>query len=189
MSHSAWALGMIRMLDEFGIARYGLLGVSGGGPSALALAAVDARRVAAVSLVCTLGPVTEPELARASGAFARWTLERARHHLNALDWLVLRPLAAIGHAIPSAALTFMGLYHSRAELLMLTPWDFALPDVLAPVKLWRGIDDGLLLPEHSRWLARRLPAAELVLVDGAGHFSLPIDHHGAILGDLAERCR
>jgi pimeloyl-ACP methyl ester carboxylesterase len=221
LSHAQWGRNAAQFLAHLGIERYGVLGVSGGGPNALALAAAEANRIAALTLVCALGPFTEPELAQSASAFARWMLGRARRHLNALDWMALRPLAAIGRALPLAAVAFMRLYNSPTDrptlsqpeikrllarnlvrafrqgsagvkrdlCLMLKPWDFPLADVTVGVKLWHGLDDALLLPDHSRWLARHLPHAELQLIEGEGHFSLPIGHADMILRELAERCR
>lgn len=48
--------------------------------------------------------------------------------------------------------------------------------------------DGLLSAAHSQWLAQHLPHADLELVEGEGHFSLPFDHAGPILGELAKLC-
>lgn len=74
-------------------------------------------------------------------------------------------------------------------LRMPQPWDFRLADVVAPVRIWHGTDDALLRLEHARWLAARLPDAELELLAGEGHISLPFGHAEAILGDLAARCQ
>jgi pimeloyl-ACP methyl ester carboxylesterase len=68
-------------------------------------------------------------------------------------------------------------------------WDFPLAEVTAVVKLMHGLDDHLLHPRHSQWLASHLPRAELTLVEHEGHFSLPIDHADTILEDLAKRCQ
>jgi pimeloyl-ACP methyl ester carboxylesterase len=221
MSHGAWADRTARFLGELGIGRYGVLGISGGAPSALALAATDKRHVVAIGLVCPLGPCVEPQLALSTGALVRWMLRMARRRMNALDWLALRPLAAAARGLPSVGLTVLrwsnaptdrrtlarpdvarilnsnlrrAFRQGRAGMvrdlqLMLRPWDFRLGDVAAPVKLWHGRDDALLLPAHARWLAGRLAHAELVLVEAEGHFSLPFGRIETILSDLAVRCQ
>lgn len=50
--------------DALGLARFGLIGISGGAPYAAALAAHFGERVAALALVSPLGPVAELEAAR-----------------------------------------------------------------------------------------------------------------------------
>jgi pimeloyl-ACP methyl ester carboxylesterase len=77
----------------------------------------------------------------------------------------------------------------RDLALMAREWDFALADIANGVKLWHGLEDSLLFPDHGRWLAHHLSHADLTLVEGEGHFSLPIVHAATILRDMAERCR
>lgn len=115
MSHAEWAQAVMQMLQRLGIERYAVLGISGGGPNALALAAVDAERVVALSLVCPLGPLALPELAPATHPFVRWLLRRARRTPRLLDGLLLRPVAALARAWPRFALACMRLYNGRAD--------------------------------------------------------------------------
>jgi pimeloyl-ACP methyl ester carboxylesterase len=219
MGYSAWGKATARFLAENGIAHYGLLAVSGGAPNALALASVDSQHVAALSLVCGLGPLTEPELAQSAGGLVRWMLRQAERNLDTLDRLALRPLSAFVRTLPFAAVMLMQLYNSRPDRrtlsrpdtrrmlarslqrachqgsagvkrdlrLMLKKWDFNPAEVSIPVKLWHGMDDRMLFPEHGRWLAHHLDCAELTLLEGEGHFSLPIGRVDMILKDLAGR--
>ena len=219
MGYTAWAQVVMQLLQRLGITRYAVLGISGGGPNALALVAADVERVVALSLVCPLGPTALPEFARASNPFVRWLMRRVQRMPRWIDWLLLRPIAAIGHTLPRFAVGCMRLYNSRADRqclsrpavvellsknmrqafkqgsaggardlrLMTIPWDFSLQRIALPVKLWHGTADELLSPEHSRWIAGQLAHAELQLVPGAGHFSLPFDHIEAIVDDLATR--
>lgn len=48
-------------------------------------------------------------------------------------------------------------------------WGFALENVRVPVKIWHGDADTLVPLEHSRYLAARLPEAELTVLAGSGH--------------------
>jgi pimeloyl-ACP methyl ester carboxylesterase len=220
MGYAAWAQVVMQLLRHLGIERYAVLGISGGGPNALALAAADGERVVALSVVCPLGPTARPELAHAVHPFVQWLLQRALRTPHALDRLLLSPAAALGHALPRMAVASMRLYNGRAdrpclshpavaELLMknmqrafqqgsagvardlrmmISPWDFSLERIVLPVKLWHGTADELLLPEHSRWIASHLAHAEVQLVPGAGHFSLPFEHIETIIKNLAEHC-
>lgn len=49
-------------------------------------------------------------------------------------------------------------------------WEFRPEDISAPVLLWHGEDDVFAPAAHTRWLAERIPRAELVVERGAAHF-------------------
>ncbi|GAA1371703.1 alpha/beta fold hydrolase [Streptomyces beijiangensis] len=49
-------------------------------------------------------------------------------------------------------------------------WEFRPQDISAPVLLWHGEDDVFAPVAHTRWLAERIPRAELVVERGAAHF-------------------
>lgn len=65
-----------------------------------------------------------------------------------------------------------------------TPWGFALEEVRVPVRLWHGKKDRTFAFRLAKDVAARLPNCEFHLVDGAGHYSLPIRHTREILADL-----
>ena len=64
------------------------------------------------------------------------------------------------------------------------PWGFRLENVRAPVAVWHGTKDRTFSFKLAEDVATRLPNSELRLVDGAGHYSLPIRHMAEILADL-----
>jgi pimeloyl-ACP methyl ester carboxylesterase len=53
--------------------------------------------------------------------------------------------------------------------LQVTPPDVELTDVVCPVRLWYGSLDRSAPPSFGHWFAAHLPAAELTVIDGAGH--------------------
>jgi pimeloyl-ACP methyl ester carboxylesterase len=57
--------------------------------------------------------------------------------------------------------------------LMVSPLEFDLASVKVPVRLWYGSDDAVFGPACGRWLAARLPHAQLEIVDGTSHL-LPL---------------
>ena len=65
------------------------------------------------------------------------------------------------------------------------PWGFSLEEVRLPVRLWHGKKDRTFSFRLAEQVAARLPNCELHLVEGAGHYSLPIRHTEEILRDLA----
>jgi len=64
------------------------------------------------------------------------------------------------------------------------PWGFSLEEVRVPVRLWHGKKDRTFSFRLAEQVATRLPNCEFHLVDGAGHYSLPIRHTQEILADL-----
>jgi pimeloyl-ACP methyl ester carboxylesterase len=63
-------------------------------------------------------------------------------------------------------------------------WGFRLENVNVPVRLWHGTKDRAFSFRLAEQVAARLPNCQLRIVDGAGHFSLPIRFMREILADL-----
>ncbi|MEJ2223300.1 MAG: alpha/beta hydrolase [Desulfobacterales bacterium] len=59
-----WADDVAELADSLGIARFSILGVSGGGPYAAACACKMPDRLDAVGIICGMGPVDVPDLIR-----------------------------------------------------------------------------------------------------------------------------
>jgi pimeloyl-ACP methyl ester carboxylesterase len=83
------------------------------------------------------------------------------------------------HAWRSSALGVM----TDAEIYA-TPWGFPLEDVRVPVALWHGSKDRTFAPRLAMEVAGRLPNCEFHLIEGAGHYSLPIRYMYQILANL-----
>lgn len=64
------------------------------------------------------------------------------------------------------------------------PWCFPLEEIEVPVRLWHGKKDRSFHWQLARSLGERLPNCVEHLVEGEGHYSLPIRHMGEILADL-----
>ena len=62
-------------------------------------------------------------------------------------------------------------------------WGFDPAEIRVPVRLWHGDHDGVVPLAHSRWLAERIPDAELNVIAGAGHLMF------GRLGAVAARLR
>jgi pimeloyl-ACP methyl ester carboxylesterase len=67
-----------------------------------------------------------------------------------------------------------------------TPWGFPLEEVRVPVSLWHGTKDRTFAPWLAQHVAARLPNCEFHLIEGAGHYSLPIRNIHEILADLVK---
>jgi pimeloyl-ACP methyl ester carboxylesterase len=65
-----------------------------------------------------------------------------------------------------------------------TPWGFPLEEIRVPIALWHGTKDRTFAPRLAENVAARLPDCQFHLVEGAGHYSLPIRYIREILADL-----
>lgn len=76
---SAWGADVLRLADELALERFAVIGVSGGGPYALACAARMPERVRRVALVGGLGPATRRDLVADMVATHRLALAAGSH--------------------------------------------------------------------------------------------------------------
>ena len=85
------------MLDALGVAEFRVLGVSGGGPYALAAAWGLPGRVPAIAAVCSAPQLAESENAPHLNPIYQWLLRTQRHRPEVLRWLfrAARPLACV----------------------------------------------------------------------------------------------
>ncbi len=65
-----------------------------------------------------------------------------------------------------------------------TPWGFPLEEVCVSVALWHGTKDRTFAHHLAQEVAARLPNCKFHLIEGAGHYSLPIRYIRDILQDL-----
>ncbi|MEV6365373.1 alpha/beta hydrolase [Micromonospora musae] len=189
--------------DAFGIDRFALVGRSGGGPHALACAALLPDRVTRAAVLVGLAPAGAPDL----DWYAGMTSENVdEHSLADADATELRDLLTVRakdvQRDPMTLLEFLRpqltepdirvvddvairrlLTDMYAEALRHGPegwiddvlavhrsWGFDLGAIRLPVRLWHGEQDRFSPVAHSRWLAARIPNAEVQVQPGAAHF-------------------
>jgi pimeloyl-ACP methyl ester carboxylesterase len=58
--------------------------------------------------------------------------------------------------------------HVEDHLICGGPWSDLLPRLTRPTRIWQGDDDNNVPAESTRWLAERIPGAELTLL-ASGH--------------------
>jgi len=81
-----WADDVSALADHLNVARFAVLGISGGGPYAIACAAKLPERVSKMLLVCSMGPTDNPESTQGMVALNRFLLGFARN----TPWLAQR---------------------------------------------------------------------------------------------------
>ncbi len=184
------AADVVAIADALAIERCAVIGHSGGGPHALACAALADRVVAAVS-ISGLAPYdaagldwfagTAPAGVASLRAAAAGREAKARHEASATDddpgftpadvaalsgdwaWLleVVRPAIAAGPG---------GLIDD--DLAFVAPWGFDPATISLPVLLVHGGQDAVVPSAHGDWLATRIPNAELRVDPDDGHVSV-----------------
>jgi pimeloyl-ACP methyl ester carboxylesterase len=197
----------LAVADALGVERFAAFGHSSGGVLALAAAASLGDRVLGALCGAALAPVQvegldwfagmhaggERELRAAVTGREALEAELARSEfdpamftdgdLRALetDWAWLNGVASHGMDAGPGGMV-------DDDLALVADWGVDLAAVTAPVILLHGDADRIAPVAHARWLADRVPGAELVIRPDDGHISVL---HGAAdaLARLRERIR
>jgi pimeloyl-ACP methyl ester carboxylesterase len=193
--------------DALGVDRFAVMGHSGGGSHALACGALLPDRVLAVVSVSGLAPYGAAELdwfggmapagvasltAAAQGRAAKEAYEASAGEDDP-------GFIPADHAALSGVWSWFGSVVGPAveggpggliddDLAHVVPWGFDPAQVTVPVLLLHGDRDRMVPSSHSRWLATRIPSAELWLRPDDGHISV-LDSAGDALNWLADRAR
>jgi pimeloyl-ACP methyl ester carboxylesterase len=177
--------------DALGVTRFALMGHSGGGPHALACAALLGERVRAVATGSGLAPRGAAGLDWFAGMGPAGAAElraalRGRAALEAylateeFDPELFTPA---DHEALAGAWSWLGAIAGKAaedgpegmvedQLAYVAPWGFDPARVTAPALIMHGTDDRMVPSAHGEWLASRCPTAELWLRPGEGHVSV-----------------
>lgn len=175
--------------DALGIERFAVMGHSGGGPHALACAALLPDRVQAVVSAAGLAPFTTPQWyagmcdsgLRSLHAAAEGREAKEKYELSGVEYdpeFTPNDLAALdgrwswlGEVVgPAVASGPGGLIDD--DVAYVTPWGCDPAAITAPTLLLHGDQDRVVPSTHSVWLAETIPGAQLRLMPGEGHISV-----------------
>ena len=188
------------LVDDLGLDRFGVVGLSGGGPYVLATAHRMPDRVVVGSLLGGIGPTRGPD--------AVWSYTRALRFLAPTLEVLRSPIGSVlgpavgaaervgeqaidifarlvgGHdrevlSDPDFAAMFVSDLTNAGQLrsvahdmaLFARHWGFLLEEVTPPVIVWQGLADPIVPPSHGHHQAARLPNAQLRVRPGEGHFA------------------
>jgi len=189
---AAAARDIARIADHLGIERFALMGHSGGGPHALAAAALLPERVAAAVSIAGLAPFDamgsgwftgmhaagEAGLRAAlAGRATKMDYEAAAPEFDPTlftdaDWAALSgPWAWFDSVVgPAMEQGPDGLVDD--DIAYVRPWGVECARLARPLLLLHGGQDRIVPAAHGEWLARHCPGAELWRYQGAGHLSV-----------------
>jgi pimeloyl-ACP methyl ester carboxylesterase len=185
---AAAAADVVAVADALGVDRFAVMGSSGGGPHALACAALAPGRVTGVATLASPAPYTDafhwfdgmrsPGALRAAregrdarAAFAEEEAFDPEVFVPA-DWAALegRWSAVLADVQASDEFGPGGLIDD--DVAFASPWGFEVTDVAAPTLLVHGELDRMIPRRHASWLLSRIPAATLWARLDDGHVSV-----------------
>jgi pimeloyl-ACP methyl ester carboxylesterase len=189
--------------NELQLKNFAVVGRSGGGPHALACAAILPERVVRVAALVCVAPADAVGLNWFDGMAAdnvdayrvadadwptfierlrlradrtasdpRFLVEEVRTQmrrpdLRVVDDMAIRRLLADTYAEALRA----GPYGWIDDVFALRiRWGFDFGGITVPVRLWHGEEDSFSPVSHTRWLAMRIPGAEVQVQAGLAHF-------------------
>ncbi len=208
-----WPADVADLADALAIDRFGVVGLSGGGPHAQACAAAMPERVTTAVIVSGAG---SPEAAvDGRGRIARILIKAMLALTPILAWIVAMWAALwaphlrqwmMPRSIDRTVMKRSDVREAFAEevrealrpggramaqdlVLFSRPWGFTPRDVGAvPVRLWHGDADRVVPVSTGRYFAREIPGCRATFVARGGHMMI-IDHTGEIMAAIAEAAR
>lgn len=174
--------------DAFGIDRFAAMGASGGGPHALAGAALLPDRLVGVVSIAGLAPYTDAfdwfDGMRSPGALrAALQGREARARFAETEEFDPEQFLPADFAVLEGEWASLGADVGRSEqfgpgglidddVAFASPWGFQLEQVEAPVLLVQGEGDRVVPRRHAAWMLSRLPNARLWMRLDDGHVSV-----------------
>jgi pimeloyl-ACP methyl ester carboxylesterase len=187
--------------DELKLGEFAVVGRSGGGPHALACAALLENRVRSVACLVGLAPSNAKDLdwyagmtESNAGEFEASSREirthlaqqamKVREDPREMLKLLKSDLAGPDKRVVNDIAIRRLLDDTYAEAVrkgsdgwiddvvaLRRPWHFDVTTVKVPVLLWHGADDAFSPAAHTDWLAQQIPKAVVMVERGAAHFS------------------
>ncbi|MFD1673934.1 alpha/beta fold hydrolase [Alicyclobacillus fodiniaquatilis] len=193
-----WCHDVEALAQALGVNRFSVVGISGGGPFALACASRMSEYVRKVAVICGMGPVSilgqeglsgEEKMCLEGPDSARLYMERLANMVNAdPDRFAAYYISSLPEKdrelisddlVPvfkqfaiEAARQVEGAIHDY--VLYGQPWNLSLEEIHIPVAFWHSEADHAVPIHHADYLANLIPHAQL-------HRLQDYDHTGSVL--------
>jgi pimeloyl-ACP methyl ester carboxylesterase len=194
-----WPRDLAAVAEALGIARFVVVGFSGGGPYVAASAHELPGLVTAAASVAAAGPVDAPGALTGLSLYRRTAGALARHAptiFRAAMWLTNHPgrnpsrfldkftgdLAPPDQAIiarPEIRSKLLATYAESVRsglrgvahdlAIAMRPWGFQLGEIKCPYFIWHGDDDRSNPIAMAEYLAQNIPNCRTTYLPGAGH--------------------
>ena len=177
-----------QIADALGLERFAVMGASGGGPPALACAALMPERITGVVCLAGMAPYTGSSdwfdaMIDPGGPKAALEGREARARYAETAEFDERSFTAADHEILAGAWKSLGEDAGHAgttwpdglvddDVASVKPWGFELAQVEAPVLVVQGGEDRVIPAAHAQLLLDGCPRAELWLRPRDGHVSI-----------------
>jgi pimeloyl-ACP methyl ester carboxylesterase len=204
-----WPVSVSAVADLYGIKKFSVLGISGGGPYALACAYAIHDRVRSVAVVSGMGPyhykesktgkamIVPKQIALVRRLFA-WGMSSGalknpeRLEKNIMDALpkadrdYLSKPGKMDHLINLFKEAFKQGpkgYLQEAKLYR-RDWGFQLSQVNVNISFWHGRMDDNVVTDVTRRIASEIPGSKTTFIEHEGHFSVTGYYLDQILTEL-----
>jgi pimeloyl-ACP methyl ester carboxylesterase len=182
------------LLDELGIQKSAIIGISGGGPSALQFALRHPERCSALIMVCAVSQrYSEQELIEAMSLVQRLVRPRVERfaYSNPVLFLIEALLRWQPSPLPEAFLQSLEMHELRElgykndmEQFGRIP-EYPLEQITAPTLVLHGDRDSNVPIKNAELVASKVPHAKFVIDEGGDHLFF-VSHKEKILPMILE---
>jgi pimeloyl-ACP methyl ester carboxylesterase len=198
-SLQAWTRDVNELVDELHLERFAIVGISGGGPFALAVAHGIPERVTKVAIQCGMGPLEVSSVVEALSPAMKQIVFASIHATQQVEAFIqnlgqnvesfvrmqLAELTDVDKQVISEDLvdvTIESLKESTKNpsgyvndfKILARPWGVPLHEIRVPVQLWYSDADRSVPFVHGEYLASAIPGAVLKRLNGYTHLPTAI---------------
>jgi len=204
-----WPDDVTEVADTLQLDTFAVIGVSGGGPYALACAYKIPERLSKTLIISGMGPSDAPQMKKGLS----WTIpgkpfiarklllmmfnlglqkdsekfvNRSKAQFPQPDMMILDTSKAKQIYIDMLCEAFRsGTAGANYEArLYRSPWGFKLQNISSEVHLWHGVLDTNVPVSVGRYMAERIPGCQVEYLEGEAHLSVAYNHIREILSIL-----